>query len=93
MGSKQRRLSRRFYSPNAPPEPPPADQHIRRSRRVCGPSPSAMRPWVPGFGVLAVHGPARSRPPTGTDQPTDGAGGSGFADRSRARTLAATVKV
>ena len=36
LGSNQRRLSRRFYSTLAPPEPPSADQRIRRSRRVCG---------------------------------------------------------
>jgi len=83
MGSNHRRLSRRFYSPPAPPESPPADQRGRHSRRDFGPPPSAMRPCAPGFGVRAVDGPSRNRPRTATDQPTDGAGGSGYADRSR----------
>ena len=81
LGSNQRRLSRRFYSPLAPPESPPAYQRIRHSRRVCGPPPSAMRPWVPGFGGLAAHGRARTSPRTGAGKATDGAGGSGYADR------------
>jgi hypothetical protein len=33
-----------------------------------------MRPWVPAFGVRAVHGRRRTGPRTGTDQPTDGGG-------------------
>jgi len=82
LGSNQRRLSRRFYSPLAPPESPRADQRIRRSRCVCGPPPSAIRPWVPGFGVRAVHGRARTSPRTGAEKATDRAGGSGYADRS-----------
>jgi hypothetical protein len=83
QGSNLRRLSRRFYSPLAPPESPPADQRIRRSRCVCGPPPSAMRPWATGFGDRAVREPWRNRPRTGADQPTDehgpahGRGGKG----------------
>ena len=73
LGSNHRRLSRRFYSPLAPPEPPHADQRIRRSRRVCGPPPSAMRPRVPGSGGPVrstdghgpAHGRARKRPRMG----------------------------
>ena len=52
LGSNQRRLSRRFYSPLLLPEVHAADQHINRSRLHPGPSPSAMRPWAPGL----VHG-------------------------------------
>ncbi len=44
LGSNQRRLSRRFYSPYALPESPPADQRGRASRRESGLPPSAMRP-------------------------------------------------
>ena len=81
LGSNQRRLSRRFYSTLAPPEPPPADQRIRRTRRVYGPPPSAMRPWVPGSGGRACHGRRRTSPRTGAEKATDGARGSGYADR------------
>jgi hypothetical protein len=81
VGFDQRRLSRRFYSALAPPDSPPADQRIRRSRRVCGPPPSAIRPWVPGSGVRAGHGRARTSPRTGAEKATDGAGGSGCTDR------------
>ena len=55
LGSNQRRLSRRFYSPSLLPEVHTADQHIRRSRHDRGPPPSAMRPWAPGL----VHGRGR----------------------------------
>ena len=72
LGSNQRRLSRRFYSPLAPPESPPTDQHGRCSRRIIGLLPSAMRPWVPDFGAARAtdgygpaHGRARKRPRTG----------------------------
>ena len=41
LGSNQRRLSRRFYSPSLLAEAHAADQHIRRSRRRPGPPPSA----------------------------------------------------
>jgi hypothetical protein len=37
-----------------------------------------MRPWVPGT-VRAVDG--RGKPRTGAEKPTDGRGGSGYADR------------
>ena len=55
LGSNQRRLSRRFYSPSLLAEADAAGQHIRRSRRRPGPSPSAMRPCVLGL----VHGRGR----------------------------------
>jgi hypothetical protein len=62
LGSNQRRLSRRFYSPNAPPESPPADQHGRASRCDSGLPPSAMRPWAPDYGDRAgTDGAERSR--------------------------------
>ena len=32
-------------------------------------NPSAMRPWVPGSGIRAAHGRARTSPRTSTDQP------------------------
>jgi hypothetical protein len=82
LGSNQRRLSRRFYSTLLLPESPPADQRIRPSRRVCGPPPSAMRPWAPGSVGRAAHGRARTSPRTGAEKATDGAGGSGYANRS-----------
>ena len=80
------RRRERFYSTLAPPESPPADQRGRASRRVCGPPPSAMRPWVPGFGVRAVHEPRRNPPRTGTDRPTDGHGPAHGRGRRRPRT-------
>ena len=55
LGSNQRRLSRRFYSPSLLSEAHAADQHICRSRHDRGPRPSAMRPWAPGL----VHGRGR----------------------------------
>jgi hypothetical protein len=61
LGSNQRRLSRRFYSPSLLPEVHAADQHIRRLRHDRGPRPSAMRPWAPGL----VHGRGRKNPRTG----------------------------
>jgi hypothetical protein len=61
LGSNQRRLSRRFYSPSLLPEVHAADQHIRRSRRHPAPPPSAMRPCAPGL----VHGRGRKKPRTG----------------------------
>jgi hypothetical protein len=86
MGSNHRRLSRRFYSTLLLPESPPADQRIRRSRHVCGPPPSAMRPWVPGFGVRAGHGRARTSPRTGAEKATDGGGKGHGRGRKRPRT-------
>jgi hypothetical protein len=44
LGSNQRRLSRRFYSPILLPKACAADQRGRRPRPFCWPSPSAMRP-------------------------------------------------
>jgi hypothetical protein len=70
LGSNQRRLSRRFYSQSILPEVHAADQRIRRSRHDPGLRPSAMRPWASSFG-----------PRTGAEKPTDGGGGSGYADR------------
>ncbi len=55
LGSNQRRLSRRFYSPSLLSKAHAADQHIRRSRHDRGPRPSAMRPWASGL----VHGRGR----------------------------------
>jgi hypothetical protein len=78
-GSNHRRLSRRFYSTLLLTESPPVDQLIRRSRGVCGPSPSAMRPLGAGF-----RGPCGPR--TEADQPTDGGGpahGRGRQERLR----------
>jgi hypothetical protein len=46
VGSNHRRLSRRFYSPLAPPESLAADQRGRRPRCDFGPPPSAMCPWA-----------------------------------------------
>ena len=60
LGSNQRRLSRRFYSPSLLPEAHAADQHVRRSRLRPAPLPSAMRPCAPGL----VHGRGRKRPRT-----------------------------
>src|SRR5439155_26656513 len=61
LGSNQRRLSRRFYSPSLPPEAHAADQRGRGPRRDSGPSPSAMRPCAQGL----VHGRGREKPRTG----------------------------
>ena len=74
LGSNQRRLSRRFYSPLAPPELPRADQRVRASRRVSGLSPSAMRPCATGSG-------GRCSARTGTD----GGGWERYADRPQER--------
>src|SRR5690349_12323142 len=43
LGSNQRRLSRRFYSPSLLPESNAADRRGRRPRCDSGPPPSAMR--------------------------------------------------
>jgi hypothetical protein len=51
LGSNQRRLSRRFYSPLAPPESLTPDQRLCVSRQDCGPPPSAVRPCAPGLGA------------------------------------------
>jgi len=61
LGSNQRRLSRRFYSPSLLAGVHATDQHIRRPRRHPAPPPSAMRPWAPGL----VHGRGRKNPRTG----------------------------
>jgi hypothetical protein len=74
MGSNHRRLSRRFYRPILLFEAYVPDLPLCDSRRDLGPPPSAMRPWVPGFGVRAVDRPSRAGPRTGTDQPTDEGG-------------------
>src|SRR5271166_1902320 len=68
LGSNQRRLSRRFYSPILLSEAYAADLRLCASRRDLGPPPSAIRPWTTGFGVGAVRRPWRSRPRTATDQ-------------------------
>ena len=47
---------------------------------------SAIRPWTPGSGVRAVHGPWVNRPRTGTDRPTDGHGPAHGRERKRPRT-------
>jgi hypothetical protein len=72
LGSNQRRLSRRFYSPLTPPESPRADQRLRRSRHDSGLPPSVMRPWFPEFGAVPAtdgggpaHGRTRKKPRTG----------------------------
>jgi hypothetical protein len=65
VDSNHRRRSRRFYSPLAPPESPPADQHLCVSRPDCGPPPSAMRPCAPDFWGRPAHGRGRKRPRTG----------------------------
>jgi hypothetical protein len=60
LGSNQRRLSRRFYSPLLLPESPPADQHGRAWRRKSWLPPSAMRPCVPGpAGAESTDGHGR----------------------------------
>ena len=69
LGSNQRRLSRRFYSPSLLPEAHATDQHKRRSRLRPGVPPSAMCPCVLGL----AHGRGRKNPrtgPVGTVTPT-----------------------
>jgi hypothetical protein len=61
LGSNQRRLSRRFYSPSLLPKANAADQRGRRSRWRAGLPPSAMRPYAPGLG----HGRGWKKPRTG----------------------------
>ena len=61
LGSNQRRLSRRFYSPSLLAEADGTDQHIRRSRRRPARRPSAICPCAPGLG----HGRGRKKPRTG----------------------------
>jgi hypothetical protein len=72
LGSNQRMLSRRFYSPALLHGVYAADQDIRPWRRDCGLPPSAMRPWAPDSGAVRAtdeggsgHGRARKRPRTG----------------------------
>src|SRR5271166_7084518 len=74
LGSDQRRLSRRFYSPILLFESYAADLRLCHPRRDLGRPPSAMRPWALGFGVRAVRRPWQNRLRTGTDKPTDGHG-------------------
>jgi hypothetical protein len=74
LGSNQRRLSRRFYSPILLFESYADDLRLCASRLDLGPPPSAMRPWAPGFGVRAVDRPSQAGLRTATDQPTDGGG-------------------
>ena len=74
MDSNHRRRSRRFYSTLLLPEADAADQRIRRSRRVYGPPPSAMRPWAPGSGGHGGHGRGQDEPRTRAERATDGAG-------------------
>jgi hypothetical protein len=74
LGSNQRSLSRRFYSPILLFEAYVPDLPLCVPRRYLGPPPSAMRPWVPGFGVRAVDRPSQAGPRTATDQLTDGGG-------------------
>jgi hypothetical protein len=59
LGSNQRRLSRRFYSPVLLPEPSPADQHKRQPRLRPGPRPSAICPCSQGLTGREGHGRAR----------------------------------
>src|SRR5271165_4375137 len=88
LGSNQRRLSRRFYSPILLFESYAADLRLCHPRRDLGRPPSAMRPWALGLGVRAARRPWQTRLRTGTEKPTDGhgqahgrAGASGYADR------------
>jgi hypothetical protein len=86
LGSNQRRLSRRFYSPLAPPESPPADLHLRRSRRDSGLPPSAMRPWAADSGAVRAHGRRRNGPRTRTGRTTDEVGTGHGRGRKNPRT-------
>ena len=73
LGSNQRRLSRRFYSPSLLAEANAGDQRIRRPRRRARPTPSAMRPWASvSGGRVATDGAVTA---------TDGGSGSGYPDR------------
>jgi hypothetical protein len=73
LGSNQRRLSRRFYRPRAPPESPPLT------------SAYALRGSIAGRGrplcVLGSWAPGARGPRTGAGKATGAAGGSGYADR------------
>jgi hypothetical protein len=90
LGSNQRRLSQRFYSPCVYPSHPPL---TRASRRDSGP----RRPLcVRGRRIPGPCGPRRGQdePRTRSGRATDGAGkstdetsGSGFTDRSRSNSL------
>ena len=78
MGSNQRRLSRRFYSPILLFESYATDLPLCVPRRGSGPPPSAMRPWPPDSGAVratdeggrstddegAGHGRGRKNPRT-----------------------------
>ena len=80
------RLSRRFYSLILLFKSYAADLLLCHPRRDLGRPPSAIRPWTPGSGVRAVHGPWVNRPRTGTDRPTDGHGPAHGRERKRPRT-------
>jgi hypothetical protein len=78
--------SRRFYSPILLFKAYVTDLTLCDSRRDLGPPPSAMRPWVPGSARSTdrrrlAHGRPRTGPRTRAGKATDGAGGSGYADR------------
>ena len=60
LGSNQRRLSRRFYSPLPPPESYAIDLRLCVTRRDFGSPPSAMCPCAPGSGGRAAHGRPRT---------------------------------
>jgi hypothetical protein len=79
----------RFYSPLLLHKVHAADQRGRASRRVSGLPPSPMRPWASGSG--AVRSTDGHRPTDGAEKATDGASGSGHADRP-ARILALTCQ-
>ena len=72
LGSNQRRLSRRFYSPSLLPEAHAADQHIRRSRRDSGRCrPLCVR--ASGAGRRGTHGRARTAGAGAVCRPSVGA--------------------
>jgi hypothetical protein len=79
-------MSRRFYSPLAPPESPPADLRLRRSRCDSGLPLSAMRPWAPDSSAVRAHGRRRNGPRTRTGRTTDEAGTGHGRGRKNLRT-------
>ena len=79
-------VSRRFYSPLAPPESPPADLHLRRSRCDSGLPPSAMRPWAADSGAVRAQGRRRNGPRTRTGRTTDEVGTGHGRGRKNPRT-------
>ena len=63
LGSNQRRLSRRFYSPSLQAESNGADQRKQGPRQCEIPVPSAICPWAPGPDAADLtdgHGRRRS---------------------------------